>query len=173
MQRKCIPLFPPTSQMLTHWCSAHYLCNSLLSHIYNPNLRENITFCTMFCLLFLDPWVILSIVWKSIEIITFYWGSSMKSLTCWRCWWLVSLSSICVHLSPTGQKCERIQGWPQGRPVFACSCFYSILLPPRFQQLHTNIAPLPTKQKRRIKETMQADTCASLYLSLNVCIMDG
>ena len=69
------PLPPPTSQMLTHWCSAHYLCNSLLSHIYNPNLRENITFCTMFCLLFLDPWVILSIVWKSIEIITFYWGA--------------------------------------------------------------------------------------------------
>ena len=104
---------PPTSQMLTHWCSAHYLCNSLLSHIYNPNLRENITFCTMFCLLFLDPWVILSIVWKSIEIITFYWGSSMKSLTCWRCWWLVSLSSICVHLSPTGKNVKEFKVDPR------------------------------------------------------------
>ena len=167
MQRKCIPLFPPTSQMLTHWCSAHYLCNSLLSHIYNPNLRENITFCTMFCLLFLDPWVILSIVWKSIEIITFYWGAPNEESHMLA----VLVTGVIVFYMCTlvsrWKKCERIQGWPQGRPVFACSCFYSILLPPRFQQLHTNIAPRPTQQKRRIKETMQADTCASLYLSFN------
>ena len=84
------------------------------------------------------------------------------------------MSSICVHLSATGKNVKEFKVDPaQGRPVFACSCFYSILLPPRFQQLHTNIAPRPTQQKRRIKETMQADTCASLYLSLNVCIMDG
>ena len=99
MQRKCTPSSPhptPTSQTLTHWCSAHYLCNSLLSLIYNPNLRENITFCTRFCLLFPDPWVILSIVWKSIEIITFYWGDPNEESHMLAV--LVSLSSICTCL---------------------------------------------------------------------------
>ena len=65
MQRKCIPLFPTptTSQTLTHWCSAHYLCNSLLSLISIP--PQNIVFLSFFafdkivwrCIIFLG-WVL-------------------------------------------------------------------------------------------------------------------
>ena len=101
MQCKCIPLFPhptPTSQMLTHWCSAHYLCNSLLSLISIP--PQNIVF---FCIWQNCP------VWRCIIflgwVLPFLGGCYFLSfstifLSGWKSLHLKSSLELCSPLKP-------------------------------------------------------------------------